>query len=112
VEELDEGLLKHPINCSLINTVETLKEDLIEYRFIKKHPNWTVVIIAFFVITLLASAYGTLATLRNRTQQKDFIKRVDSIELSARIRNAAIRGGIARFNACTGRGEACTSLQI
>ena len=96
VLELDEGLLKHPINCSLVHTVETLKDDLIEYRFIKKHPNWTIVIVAFFVITFIASVYGALATIVSRSEREEILKTVNSIELSEKIRNAETRGGFAQ----------------
>ncbi|KFN39332.1 MAG: hypothetical protein JU82_07555, partial [Sulfuricurvum sp. MLSB] len=71
VSVLKEKLMLHPIECSKAKDIEALKDDLIEYKFFKAHPTWTIIIIAFFVVTLVISSYGTFSTMRDNFKNKE-----------------------------------------
>ena len=80
VTVLNEKLLLHPVECSKAKDIEALKDDLIEYKFFKRHPTWTVIIIAFFVITLVISSYGTFSTVANNLKNKELLQDVQEIK--------------------------------
>jgi len=84
VDALHEKLVLHPIECSKAKDITELKdelrEDLIEYKFFKRHPTWTIIIIAFFVITLIISSYGTFSTISNNFKNKELRKEVHEIK--------------------------------
>ena len=84
VSGLKEKLILHPIECSKAKDIDTLKEDLIEYKFIKKYPKITALIIAFFVIGILISAYGTFSTIHSNIKDKDLKETVDIIKENTR----------------------------
>jgi len=77
---LKEKLTLHPIECSKAKDIEALKDDLIEYKFFKRHPTWTVIIIAFFVITLIISSYGTFSTVADNLKNKEMRQDVQEIK--------------------------------
>jgi len=80
VEILHEKLVLHPIECSKAKEISDLKDDLIEYKFLKRHPTWTIIIIAFFVISLIISSYGTFSTIANNIKTKDMQDEVHEIK--------------------------------
>ena len=80
VEILHEKLVLHPIECSKAKEISDLKDDLIEYKFFKRHPTWTVIIIAFFVVTLIISSYGTFSTMRDNFKNKEMRQDVQEIK--------------------------------
>jgi len=80
VEILHEKLVLHPIECSKAKEISDLKDDLIEYKFFKRHPTWTVIIIAFFVVTLVISSYGTFSTMRDNFKNKELRQDVQEIK--------------------------------
>jgi len=80
VSVLKEKLTLHPIECSKAKDIEALKDDLIEYKFFKRHPTWTIIIIAFFVISLLVSSYGTFSTMRDNLKNKELRRDVQEIK--------------------------------
>ena len=84
VEVLHEKLVLHPIECSKAKEISDLKDDLIEYKFIKAHPTWTVIIIAFFVVTLVISSYGTFSTMRDNFKNKELRQDVQEIKENTR----------------------------
>ena len=81
---LKEKLILHPIECSKAKDIEALKDDLIEYKFFKRHPTWTVIIIAFFVVTLVISSYGTFSTMRDNFKNKELRRDVQEIKENTR----------------------------
>ena len=84
VDTLREKLVAHPVECSKAKDIDTLKEDLIEYKFIKKYPKLTAILLAFFVIALLISAYGTFSTIHSNIKDKDLKETVDIIKENTR----------------------------
>ena len=80
VAVLHEKLVLHPIECSKAKEISDMKEDLIEYKFFKAHPTWTVIIIAFFVVTLVISSYGTFSTVANNLKNKELLQDVQEIK--------------------------------
>jgi len=80
VEILHEKLVLHPIECSKAKEISDMRDDLIEYKFFKRHPTWTIIIIAFFVITLIISSYGTFSTIANNIKTKDMQDEVHEIK--------------------------------
>ena len=84
VDILRDKLVAHPVECSKAKDIDTLKEDLIEYKFIKRYPKLTIILITFFVITLLISAYGTFSTIHSNIKDKDLRKTVDNINENTR----------------------------
>jgi hypothetical protein len=80
VGTLKEKLVLHPIECSKAKDIEALKDDLIEYKFFKAHPTWTIIIIAFFVVTLVISSYGTFSTMRDNFKNKELRRDVQEIK--------------------------------
>ena len=80
VAVLHEKLVLHPIECSKAKEISDMKEDLIEYKFFKRHPTWTVIIIAFFVVTLVISSYGTFSTMRDNFKNKELRRDVQEIK--------------------------------
>ena len=80
VNELEDKLVKHPIECSKAKEISDMKDDLIEYKFFKRHPTWTVIIIAFFVVTLVISSYGTFSTMRDNFKNKELRSDVQEIK--------------------------------
>lgn len=80
VLEIDEALIKHPINCSLLPVVDKMKEDMLEYKLIKKHPVIAAIIIAIFTIGMLISAYGTFSTMHNRIENQKMMDAVQEID--------------------------------
>ena len=84
VGTLKERLVLHPIECSKAKDIEALKDDLIEYKFFKRHPTWTIIIIAFFVITLIISSYGTFSTVSNNLKSKEMFQDVQEIKENIR----------------------------
>lgn len=79
VSALKDKLALHPIECSKAKDIESLKDDLIEYKIIKKYPRATALLIAFFVIALLISAYGTFSTISSNIKAKETRKTIDTI---------------------------------
>ena len=80
VEILHEKLVLHPIECSKAKEISDMRDDLIEYKFFKRHPTWTVIIIAFFVVTLIISSYGTFSTMRDNFKNKEMRQDVQEIK--------------------------------
>ena len=79
VDILRDKLVAHPVECSKAKDIDTLKEDLIEYKFIKKYPKLTAILLAFFVVALLISAYGTFSTMRSNFLDKSTKQTIDNI---------------------------------
>lgn len=80
VKSLDDSLVQHPIECSLKKKVDQMSEDMLEYRFFKKYPKLTILIIALFVIGTIISAYGTFQTIHDNVLNKKMnvtIERID-----------------------------------
>ena len=50
VSELETEMIKHPIECPSAKEIAAVKEDLIEYRMIKKYPK----IFLFLIVVLVA----------------------------------------------------------
>ena len=50
VSELETEMIKHPIECPTAKEIAAVKEDLIEYRMIKKYPK----IFLFLIVVLVA----------------------------------------------------------
>lgn len=84
VSDLKDKLALHPIECSKAKDIESLKDDLIEYKIIKKYPRATALLIAFFVIALLVSAYGTFSTISSNFKDKDTRRTIDTINANTR----------------------------
>ena len=84
VSDLKDKLALHPIECSKAKDIESLKDDLIEYKIIKKYPRATALLIAFFVIALLISAYGTFSTISSNIKAKETRRTIDTINANTR----------------------------
>jgi len=84
VSDLKDKLALHPIECSKAKDIESLKDDLIEYKIIKKYPRATALLIAFFVIALLISAYGTFSTISSNIKAKETRRTIDTINENTR----------------------------
>jgi len=68
-----EGDLKD--NTNKLNTeVARLESDLFEYRFFKKYPKLTLILVAVFVIGSIISLIGTIETIGNKKRGKEIIE--------------------------------------
>lgn len=79
VDGLHEKLVMHPLECSKAKEISELKEDLIEYKFFKRYPKLTAVILAIFAIGIFISAYGTFSTIHNNIKSKAMEQTIDTI---------------------------------
>jgi hypothetical protein len=78
---LEEAFIAHPINCPQGVKIDKIRDDLEEYRVIKKYPKIAIVIIAIFAIMLAIGAYGTFQTLHSEKANRDtnaIIERIDT----------------------------------
>jgi hypothetical protein len=80
VVNIEDAIIEHPHNCPQISKIDLLKEDLFEYRFIKKYPKIATFLIAVVVICIIISAFGTIETIRNGLKSKEIIENVQQIE--------------------------------
>jgi hypothetical protein len=70
----------HITECPAIPELKTMKENLQEYDFVKKHPNLALIIIAVFVVGMIISAIGTVKTITNGTASKEIKQGVREIQ--------------------------------
>jgi len=80
VNDLEDALTKHPLECDLRPEVVKIKEDMIEYKFIKKYPKLTIILIAIFVVGIILSAIGTFETIHNKMLNKETNKTIERID--------------------------------
>jgi hypothetical protein len=81
IEGVEESLLTHSVKCPHGQKIDQIKEDLEEYRVIKKYPKIAIVIIAVFAIMLAIGAYGTFQTIHSEKATRDtnaIIERIDT----------------------------------
>lgn len=79
VDVLHDKILLHPSECSKAKDIDALREDLIEYKFFKRYPKMTVIMVAVFAIGIFISAYGTFSTIHNNVKDKALKETVDII---------------------------------
>lgn len=57
--------------------IHQLKEDLVEYNFLRRYPKLSVVVIAIFVVAMSFSVYGTFKTISSSISIRD-IQRIEN----------------------------------
>lgn len=87
-EAIDKILILHKEVCkeggkvdNLSKQVEQIKEDLDEYRFIKKYPKLAIILIVVFSLGILISSVGAFNTIRNTMVNKEINHKIDSLEV-------------------------------
>jgi hypothetical protein len=79
----------HIVDCPVMPEVKSMKENLQEYDFFKKHPKLALIVIAIFVAGMIISAIGTFKTITNGTASKEIKQGVREIQYElAPLRNA------------------------
>jgi hypothetical protein len=79
----------HVVDCPAMPEIKTIKDNLQEYDFFKKHPKLALIIIAIFVVGMIISAIGTFKTITNGAVNKDIKQGVREIQYDlAPLRNA------------------------
>lgn len=74
LENQRDEYLKTRVDINMLKEVdkkvEDIKDDLAEYRFFKKYPKLTILIIAIFVVSSILAAIGTVETFKNNIMLK------------------------------------------
>lgn len=95
ITKLDKDFATHPINCSSAKEVREIKQDLEEYRVMKKYPKVALLVIAFFVLTTIISIYQAVKASNQLVQAEMNIRRsIDYMEGVSKV----TRGGYVKYN--------------
>lgn len=70
----------HIVACPAMPEIRTIKDNLQEYDFFKKHPKLALIIISIFVIGMIISAIGTVKTISNSAASKEIKQGVKEIQ--------------------------------
>jgi hypothetical protein len=82
IEEVEDGLKE---NADLIKKeVESLREELLEWRFFKRYPKLSLVLVAIVVTSIIVSMIGTFETIGNKRRGKDIIQNQQQIQNQVR----------------------------
>lgn len=72
IEDIEEGLEKSEENMK--REVNSLREELFEWRFFKKYPKLSFVIVTLIVASMLLSAVNALNSINSRKTSKEMIE--------------------------------------
>ena len=93
VNELENDILKHPVNCTPAKEIKEIKTDLEEYRMIKKYPKLMLVL-----LTVSIAGYGVFSHYSNKSKKQeieDLIRyEIRGIEGVSKV----TRGGYVKYN--------------
>lgn len=74
------NITEHSEDCPAKADIAAMKEDLVEYKFFKRYPKLTAIIIALFAIGIFIAAYGTFSSIAGNVKAKKTdvtIERID-----------------------------------
>ena len=100
IEELKEKEAEHVVNCPLVPKVENIEIDLIEYRFVKKHPNIMITVIAIAVIGVVFGLYKTFNNFASKVNEVEE-KITNEIRLMDGV-SKETRGGTVKYRDING----------
>jgi len=91
LEEQKEEYLKTRVSTDMLSTVctsltevketvDTIDNDLEEYRIIKKYPKLALILLIVLMLGLGISAYGTFRNIGNSKREKVLMEKVETLE--------------------------------
>lgn len=95
VSELEINFATHPVTCISSQEIKEIKQDLEEYRVIKKYPKVAILVIVFFALTTIISIYQAVKASQQLVHAEMNIRRsIDYIEGVSKV----TRGGYVKYN--------------
>jgi len=73
IDELEEEIKRHPVTCPNFSEIKSIKDDLEEYRIIKKYPKLIVILFAVLTAGAIVGFINTASGLRKLTNRVDII---------------------------------------
>ena len=93
VNDLEHDIKDHPVNCNQAKEIKEIKDDLEEYRMIKKYPKLMLVL-----LTVSIAGYGVFSHYSNKSKKQeieDLIRyEIRGIEGVSKV----TRGGYVKYN--------------
>jgi len=80
VNALNKKLILHPVECSKAKEIDALKEDLIEYKFIKKYPKASAGLFLVFLAGFALSVISVIQNFKTNTKSDTILKQTELVE--------------------------------
>lgn len=72
IEEVEDGLKENSV--LLVREIASLKDELFEWRFFKKYPKLSFVLVALLVASMLLSAVNAVNSINSRQRGQEMIE--------------------------------------